>query len=441
MTSAICNTCDFKSISFGDVKPYLSDRENEFALYCNDNDNYTPMCSNCWLKQDAADTYLYNELKIPIKKLTWEKPFPKDHIAPIINNIITYNTNNFNTSNLTPTYNTTSNLTPTYNNTSNLTPTYNIDTTNYNTSNISHIFNTNKITRIIDPDGIIDPMSSGYNSMLKRANKYRAENKKKEIERLRKIREQETVEFNKKKESEFIKEQLRLLAIETEKDKERCAIREKEQLEEKLRNDMLHDNPIKLVINYNKKINKEKRDKKLYEIENIEKEYNILFGDHLAVEQPNEILKKYNKGFLTHLCCFKCKIIKAYPNGFVNSYNKLNEEKENDICTECTQFRSQKDIDNKSCNMVKCACGVLYYGATFEGIHKHESSPRHIKALGRNKMINGKTYSVIELRKICNVNIDDNGTLKVAGFSRMSKEQILEKLLTIDNLIIPDDLK
>ena len=52
----------------------------------------------------------------------------------------------------------------------------------------------------------------------------------------RKVKEEESIEFNKKKESEFIKEQLRLLAIETEKDKERCAIREREQSEDKLRN-------------------------------------------------------------------------------------------------------------------------------------------------------------------------------------------------------------
>jgi len=438
MTSAICNTCDFKSISFGDVKPYLSDRENEFAIYCNDNDNYTPMCSNCWIRQDTADTYLYNEMNIPIKKLTWDKPFPKDHIAPIVNNIITYTTNNFNTSNLIPTYN----IDTTNNNTSNLIPTNTTtnNITNNNTSNISPIFN--KITRIIDPDGIIDPLSSGYNSMLKRANKYRAENKKKEIERLRKVKEEESIEFNKKKESEFIKEQLRLLAIETEKDKERCAIREREQSEDKLRNDMMHDIPIKLVVNQAKKIRRERNDKKENEIEAIEKEYNVTFGELSSVEQPDETLKKYHNGLLICLCCSKCKVFKAYPNGYLDSYGRLNENRidKKDICSECLLTRSQLVSESMSCNMVKCACGVLYYGATFEAIHKHETSPRHIKALGRNKTIGGKTYSVLQLRKICNANLNPDGTLILTGASRMSKEDILERLLKIDNLIIPEGL-
>ena len=102
--------------------------------------------------------------------------------------------------------------------------------------------------------------------------------------------------------------------------------------------------------------------------------------------------------------------------------------------------KSQKVCDIKSYSMVKCSCGVTYYGATPEAIHKHESSTRHIKALGRNKTINGKTYSVLQLRKICCANINPNGTLKVAGFSRMSKEEILDKVLKIENLIIPEGL-
>ena len=107
---------------------------------------FTIICCNCWKQQDEMDSYLYNELKMPIKKLTWDNPLPKDHkdIRPIINN--TYDIN-YNTSNLIPTYNTT-------NNTSNLTQTYN--TTN----------NITKITKIIDPDNIINPLSSCYNRIL-----------------------------------------------------------------------------------------------------------------------------------------------------------------------------------------------------------------------------------------------------------------------------------
>jgi hypothetical protein len=90
--------------------------------------------------------------------------------------------------------------------------------------------------------------------------------------------------------------------------------------------------------------------------------------------------------------------------------------------------------------MEKCKCGVTYYCATPEAKHKHETSTRHIKALGRNKKISGKIYSVLQLRKICNANLNTDGTLIVAGFTRMNKEQILERLLKIDNLVIPEGL-
>ena len=148
------------------------------------------------------------------------------------------------------------------------------------------------------------------------------------------------------------------------------------------------------------------------------------------------------QGLLICLCCSKCRVFKAYPNGYLDTYGRLNENRidNKDVCSECLLTRSQQVTDSISYNMVKCPCGVTYYGATFEARHKHETSPRHIKALGRNKTIGGKTYSVLQLRKICNANISEDGSLKVAGFSRMSKEDILERLLKIDNLIIPEGL-
>ena len=69
MTSAICNTCEFQSIVFGDIKPYLSDRVDEFAVCSIDNDSYVPLCRKCWNAQDEMDTYMYNEMKVRFKYL------------------------------------------------------------------------------------------------------------------------------------------------------------------------------------------------------------------------------------------------------------------------------------------------------------------------------------------------------------------------------------
>ena len=179
-----CSICNFETVKFGDVKPYLLDRTDEFSIYDKDNEGYAIMCCKCWKEQDEIDKLLYGEMNVTIKALTWDKPLPKDHketTPTIIKNIvINHNTNNinYNTSNLTPIYNTNTNTTN--NNTSNLIPTYNTTNT------------TNKITKIIDPDGIIDYSSPEYHKILKRANKYKAEReakeKKEEKERLERER-------------------------------------------------------------------------------------------------------------------------------------------------------------------------------------------------------------------------------------------------------------
>ena len=33
-----CSVCNFETVEFGDVKPYLLDRTDEFAIYDKDND-------------------------------------------------------------------------------------------------------------------------------------------------------------------------------------------------------------------------------------------------------------------------------------------------------------------------------------------------------------------------------------------------------------------
>lgn len=425
--AGFCSICNFETVNLGDIKPYLLDRTDKFAIYSKDNDAFALMCKTCWNDYDAIDSQLYQNMDNCIKTLTWDKPLPKDHTEEtptIIKNIVINNTTNninYNTSNITPTYNTTNNNT------------------------------TNKITKIIDPDGIIDPLSSDYKRALRKANKYRVERERKERERKR-LELLRIKEENEKRQLQEKYEQAKQIEEEAEKERQACIAREREEALKKKREDELHNKMIRQEEEERKKQNNEIRNKKLYEINMIEKEFNVSFGDNIDyknkvynVPQPDEKMKKFNNGLMTFACCHKCKVYKGYPNQFVTSYGKLTENrvvrnKEVVICADCIKEQSQKDAESKSYNMVKCKCGVSYYCATFEAKNKHESSARHIKALGRNKNINGKKYSVLQLRKICNANINPNGTLKVAGFSRMSKEEILSKLLEIEDLVIPEGL-
>jgi hypothetical protein len=380
------------------------------------------MCNNCWDEQHGMDSYLYKNMDNCIKTLTWDKPLPKDHQEPvptIIQNIVINNTNH-NTSNLIPTTNTTNNT----------------------TNNIT----TNNVTKIIDPDGIIDPLSADYQRVLKRANKLRIEREKEERER-RKLELLKSKEELKKRLYQAQLEEIKKLDEEVEKERQACIVREKEEAEKKKREQEAYEQKIKFQAIENKKVNQKLKEKKLDEIIMIEKEFNVSFGDikdykHKLynIPQPEENMKKYNNGMMNFQICCGCGVYKAYPNQFVNTHGILHEDKCRLLCTECIQTKSQKSMDSRAVKLIECSCGIKYYGATFEARHKHETSPRHIKALSRNKLINGKKYSVLQLRKICNANVNPNETLKVANFSRMSKEDILKALLEIEDLVIPAGL-
>ncbi len=81
-----CSICNFKTVKFGDVKSYLLDRTDEFAIYDKDNEGYTIMCCKSWKEQGEIDKLLYGKMNTTIKALTWDKPLPKDHqeTAPTI---------------------------------------------------------------------------------------------------------------------------------------------------------------------------------------------------------------------------------------------------------------------------------------------------------------------------------------------------------------------
>ncbi len=75
-----CSICNFETVKFGDVKPYLLDRMDEFAIDDKDNEVYAIMCCKCWKEQDEIDKLLYGEMNVTNKRLTWDKPLPKDPI-------------------------------------------------------------------------------------------------------------------------------------------------------------------------------------------------------------------------------------------------------------------------------------------------------------------------------------------------------------------------
>lgn len=364
-TNGKCVDCGYTSTTIGDLKPYLIDRQLKKEVYTSGNENYKVVCSNCWVKTDDMDTYLYGSMKIPIPKLTWESPLKevKQEQPNISYNIVINND---------------------YSNHSYIPTTNNINTTT--THNYS----------IKDPNQDLDNILFSLDKKL-------------EIAKNKQIRIQEIDKKN-------------------QEDIERCRLRQEEFEREERRKQELYDKKLKLEADERKRNNRNKFQEKQDAITRIFEE----FGSD--VKEP--CFNERNIYKVIPVECNKCHNLKAYPYQFVNKYNKLNDEK--DICAECIEKKSLQTESSHYRHFKTCSCGLYYYCPKQSYQEEHESTERHKKALGRNKFINGVKYSVKQLRQICNANLNEDGSLKVAGFSRMSKEQILDKLLKIDNLIIPE---
>jgi hypothetical protein len=246
--AGFCSICNYETEREGDVKPYLLDWMDKYAIYSKDNEVFSLMCKPCWEEQYNMDNLIYKNIDDCIKTLTWDKPLPKDHNndkvpSIIVNNI--YTTNNI-TSNLIPTFNT-SNLIPTTNNNIN---TNNNTTNNNTTNNITYKEYKKPVTSFHDPDGIIGSSSPDYKKVLKKMNdKIKLENeeiklhneKVKEQERLEKLKNKEETVIKKKKDKltkEEIKNRLWFEKIaplnnlneDIKKEEETARIKEKEEI-------------------------------------------------------------------------------------------------------------------------------------------------------------------------------------------------------------------
>ena len=469
MSSEVCVNCDYETEKFGDIKPYLTDREQDFALFSLDTDDMTPLCYKCWNEQDKMDVELYKQNGINIRPLTWENPFPQNQkFFPTIKNEIT-----------TPTiinYNITSNTANTTNisNTSNLIPTYNTtnNTTNNNTTNIVKKEFKKKLTKLNDPDGLIDIISPSYKKILKDINqniilynaklkeelkaqklKEKEEKEKKQLElKLMKLEEQKdnvklkvekidikktAKEMKKKVEMALFQEKLKE-AEKTTVEEERAYIIKEQQdiLEDKRKNEIMDQKEL-LFINERRRENEKIKNKKENEIKMIEDTYKVSFGDKNSVKQPDETLKALNGGLLTKYRCERCDTFKGMPNDFLNRFGKLTTKNH---CSDCIAQEYERKTEYREANLKVCKCGIKYICITDEAKIRHEASDKHINAMKRNKKINGVVYNIKQLRKICNCNLNEDGTVKVSGAFKMSKEEIITKLLELDNIIIPNDL-
>ncbi len=131
--------------------------------------------------------------------------------------------------------------------------------------------------------------------------------------------------------------------------------------------------------------------------------------------------------------CSKCLIWKK-TDDFLNKKNLFSYDNRfgDIVCNSCLENKRIKEQLYRDIKYITCnECGIKYRFIKDEDKIKHELSNNHQKNI--NNLLNGIKYNIKQLRKICLSN-------KILNFSHMKKEEIINKLKKIPNIIIPEDI-
>ena len=153
-----------------------------------------------------------------------------------------------------------------------------------------------------------------------------------------------------------------------------------------------------------------------------------------TIVKEHDLIKQ---GFtkIVPLQCSKCKIFKTLPYDFINKFGKINQDK--DVCSMCIDDSSKKVMDYMENRKVMCSCGIKYYFADDEKRKQHISSEIHKRGIRNNKTIQGATYTIPQLRQIIRANLKADGIQYVANYTLQKKDELIDAINKIPNLIIP----
>lgn len=164
----------------------------------------------------------------------------------------------------------------------------------------------------------------------------------------------------------------------------------------------------------------------------LDERYNSLYKDKkipeiLKLEKP--IYKK----------CSYCKDDKIFPFEFMDSNDEIRS------CHKCFECCENCKISSKLAKMRKmeiCECGAKYYCKDDNSMIDHYDSALHKKNMASiGKLSDIKYLTSSKLFEIVRANLNDNGTLKISNYKKLTKNQLIEKLKEIDHLIIPDTVQ
>lgn len=193
--------------------------------------------------------------------------------------------------------------------------------------------------------------------------------------------------------------------------------------------------------------NKKKKSIREEQIQNIKETYGEIRTDKDDIERIKKIFKDcklptimnyIDNNKIVPIVCEKCKVIKAFPDQFINEKNKYNVE----MCNECVKNKTNIVMNCRANKEALCECGMTFYYSSERAKELHQLSLQHKKRMMKKKqVINIELLKKEDLYKICRVNLNPDSTHKIPNFTRISKKELIEKMKEIVDLNIPDDIK
>lgn len=212
--------------------------------------------------------------------------------------------------------------------------------------------------------------------------------------------------------------------------------REQILIEEEERKKQMKEQTIKREIKRNKKKNKEKQERK----------DNIINYFKTTATLPNNFTNDDIK--VIECSCKSCKgfesggdKLRCYPFEFRYRLEQPERMKsiKGMVCDDCILEQEEK----RRKGMVTCECGVKYFCPEgYESLrYIHSQSKHHLQWGEANKILRRKykinnlpvftTYNLKQLRKLCDLNKNDDGTPLFDNCLRMKKDETMNKLIEL----------
>ena len=147
--------------------------------------------------------------------------------------------------------------------------------------------------------------------------------------------------------------------------------------------------------------------------------------------------------------CKFCKTWRVFPkdfkddNGktFTKKYVKDKEKLENKCCVNCYCEANDKKnnyIDECKKNKITCKyCKTQYIMINKGDKERHESTTKCLRAKDYNE--DKKDLSLMkvkQLQEICKKTLNDDGTYRISNYTKMKKDELLEKMMAIYDLLV-----